>query len=153
MRIRIFSIGRVKQDFVLSGENEYLKRLKKHVRIELTELDESNSGPPDAARQKEAEQVLARLKKGEFLIVLDEAGQAMSSHNLSELIEKRQLSGSPDIAFAIGGAYGWHHTIRDRADLVLSLSKMTFTYQMTRLILVEQIYRALSILRGEPYHK
>jgi 23S rRNA (pseudouridine1915-N3)-methyltransferase len=155
MSIRIVSLGRVKESFVLEGEGEYLKRLKKYCKVELLELDapKSSALSEDELKDREASLFLSKMKRDEFLIVLDERGKQLASPELSKLMQERFLGGQPDICFAIGGAYGWHDSVRTRANFLWSLSKLTFTYQMTRLILTEQIYRAFTIIKGEPYHK
>lgn len=156
MQIRIFSIGKVKADFVKSGETEYLKRLGNSVwKFERIELDaETVSGNQTAtAQKKEADRLLAKIRGGELLVVLDERGRQMPSEKFASWLQSRADSGVKSIAFAIGGAYGWHPDVYQRADLKLSLSELTFPYQLTRLILIEQLYRAHTINQGTPYHK
>lgn len=156
MQIRIFSIGKVKADFVKTGEAEYLKRVSKSGwKLERVELDaETVSGNQILqAQKKEADRLLARVPAGETLVVLDERGRQMPSEQFAEWLQTRADSGVKSLAFAIGGAYGWHPDVYQRADLKLSLSELTFPYQLTRLILIEQLYRAHTINQGTPYHK
>lgn len=156
MQIRIFSIGKIKADFVKLGEAEYLKRLNASGwRVERIELDaETVSGNQVVmAQKKECDRLLGRLREQEFLVVLDENGKQMTSEKLAHWLQSHVNSGVSNIALAIGGAYGWHPDIYQRANFRLSLSELTFPYQLTRLILIEQLYRAYSILQGSPYHK
>lgn len=154
MRVRVFSIGRVKQDFVLKGEQEYLKRLRPYATVELLELPSAPSSlSEESAKKEEAELFLTKIKKDEFLIVLDERGKDYTSPGLAELLERESTMGRSSFVFAIGGAHGWHESVRQRANIVLSLSRLTFPYQMVRLILTEQIYRAMTLIKGIPYHK
>ena len=156
MQIRIFSIGKVKADYVKLGEAEYLKRFTgSGWKIERVELDaETASANQVAVAQKnEADRMLAKLRSEDFLVVLDERGQQMGSESLAQWMQTRLDAGTKSLVFAIGGAYGWHPDIYQRADFKLSLSALTFPYQLTRLILVEQLYRAYTINQGTPYHK
>ena len=155
MQIKIYSIGRVKQKFVLSGEAEYLKRLTGHTKVELLELDSdrySRLSEPEL-KAKEAELLFSRLKPDEYLVVLDERGDSVSSEKFSKLISSQMNRGVSSLSFAIGGACGWDESVRKRASKVLSFSQMTFPHQLIRLVLIEQIYRAFTIIRGLPYHK
>lgn len=155
MRIRILSLGKVKQPFVLQGEAEYLKRLKPWVPVEIIELPNERfaSLPEEQMKLREAELVLARREPNSFFVALDEHGKQFSSPALAEWFQQRMNQGTSSITLAIGGAYGWHESILKAAQLTLSLSELTFPYQLTRLILVEQIYRVQTLLRGMPYHK
>ena len=154
VKIRIYSIGRVRQDFVRSGEDEFLTRLKSWAKIELIEIAASAAeAQSEAAKEEEAARVLAKVSAGEFLFVLDELGKALSSKELAVEFSKLMNRGQSDISFAIGGFHGWSETIMKRANFKLSLSRFTFTYQMSRLILVEQLYRVSTIIKGVPYHK
>ena len=155
MKIRILSPSKVRQSFILEGEQEYLKRLKREADIERVEIEVSvpSSLPEPDAMKREAEALLGRIRDDEMLIVLDERGRQMSSPELAALLDERMRGGQSKFCFVIGGAYGLDESVRKRASVVLSLSKLTFPYQLTRLILIEQLYRALSIIRGQPYHK
>ena len=156
MQIRIFSIGKVKADYVKLGEAEYLKRFTgggwKIERIEL-DAETASANQVAVAQKKEADRMLAKLRPDDFLVVLDERGQQMGSESLAQWLQTRLDAGTKSLVFAIGGAYGWHPDIYQRADFKLSLSSLTFPYQLTRLILVEQLYRAYTINQGTPYHK
>jgi 23S rRNA (pseudouridine1915-N3)-methyltransferase len=153
MRIKIISVGKVKQPFVLEGESEYLPRMKGFAQITIREVATSTELPEAQMKQAEAKAVLALVEPGDYFVVLDERGKSLTSHQLAQDFQNRMNQGVSSFCFAIGGAYGWDESIKEKASAVLSLSSMTFPYQLTRLILVEQLYRAMTILKGIPYHK
>ena len=159
MNIQILAIGKVKEKYISDGLQEYLKRMRPYASIEVREVPDDKA--PEGLSAMEAEQVKARegerilrlLKPGQVVIALDSRGRMVSSEQLAEEISGWGLAGKSDLAFIIGGSLGLHSEVINRADLVLSFGKMTFPHQMMRLILLEQIYRAFKINRGEPYHK
>ena len=155
MKVTILSVGKVRQSFVKEGEAEYLKRLKGAFPIELVELgcEVPESMGAEAVREREATEVLKKLEVFDFVVVLDERGEMLSSHDFCRFLEKRMNSSKRSIAFVIGGAFGFSEKVRQRADSVLSLSTLTFPHQVTRLLLVEQIYRAHTMMKGISYHK
>lgn len=155
MRISVISVGKIKQKFVKEGEREYLERLQSEHKIELIELgvDHPASLPEVEIKSKEAKQLLASVKDNQVVITLDENGETMTSQEFAAFLGAKMNQGQPNIAFIIGGAYGLDPSVKKRAEKSISLSRMTFTYQMSRLILVEQLYRASMILKGSPYHK
>ncbi len=139
-RIRILAVGKVRKGWVIEGIATYLKRLPGLQVVELR----------DAGKAKEAEAVLAALQPGEQLVVMAEEGQTFDSPAFAERLDG---SGSERLVFVIGGAEGIDPALKARASLKLSLSPMTFPHELARLLLVEQLYRALSIQQGGPYHK
>jgi 23S rRNA (pseudouridine1915-N3)-methyltransferase len=154
--IKILSVGKVRMPFIKEGEAEYQKRLAASpYRLERIEIDAVQAMGKNfaAAQLAEADKTLARLHPGDFLVVLDERGKQMSSQNLALWLGNHAQQGTKTIVFAIGGAWGWHSSIYERANLRWSLSELTYPYQLTRLILIEQLYRAHSILQGTPYHR
>jgi 23S rRNA (pseudouridine1915-N3)-methyltransferase len=156
MKIRIISVGKVRQSFVKDGEAEYLKRIKGsglHVTLEELGLDGSQSLKPEEVQEREGQELLKRLKPGELLVVLDERGRSLSSKQFANVVEGWMRSGTKTVVFVIGGAYGFSENVRQSADYVLSLSAMTLPHQLTRLVLVEQIYRAQTLVQGVGYHK
>ena len=153
MRIKIISVGKIKQSFVQEGENEYLVRMKGFAQLSLVEVPTSTELPEAQMKQAECAAVLGKIETADFFVVLDEAGKQHTSKQFAALLQNQMNQGTSSFCFAIGGAYGWDEKVRKEADLVLSLSALTFPYQMTRLILVEQLYRAMTILKGIPYHK
>ena len=146
MKIKICAIGRLKEKFLVDGVSEYLKRIKPFAKIEVAEIPECKTVKDEGAK------LLAQILRDSFVIVLDVAGESLSSENFAEKIAALSLHGVSSITFIIGGAFGLSEEVRRAADFRLSISPMTFTHQMARLILVEQIYRAFKIIRGEPYH-
>jgi 23S rRNA (pseudouridine1915-N3)-methyltransferase len=159
MQIRVVAVGRIKEKFLQEGIAEYGKRLRPYVKLQVVELAEEKrpvSATPaieSAAMEKDGGRILAALPEGSFVIALDVKGQGWSSEELAASFGERELSGQNQIAFVIGGDLGLSPAVLARSNLVLSLSKMTFTHPMARLLLLEQVYRAFRILRGEPYHK
>lgn len=147
MKITIVAIGKLKEKFLVEGVAEYLKRLRLFSRIEIREIPECRTV------EEEGKKILAQIPKDSFVFVLDVAGGAITSENFAEKISNLNLRGISNITFVIGGAFGLSEEVKKISDFRLSLSEMTFTHQMARLILLEQIYRAFKINRGEPYHK
>ncbi len=146
MKIKICAIGRLKEKFLVDGVGEYLKRLKPFAKVEVAEIPECRT------LEEEGAKLLAQVLRESFVIVLDVAGETLSSEKFAEKISALNLQGVSEITFIIGGAFGLSEEVRRAADFRLSFSPMTFTHQFARLILVEQIYRAFKIIRGEPYH-
>ena len=146
MKITLLVIGKLKEKFLVEGVEEYLKRIKNFAKVEVREIAECRTV------DEEGKKLLAQVPRDSFLIVLDVLGDALTSEQLAEKISALTLRGISDLTFLIGGAFGLSDEVRKAAGLRLSLSKMTFTHQMARLIIVEQIYRAFKINRGEPYH-
>ena len=146
MKITLVAVGKLKEKFLTDGVAEYLKRLRPFVKFEVREVAEQKSVA------EEGKKLLAQVPKENFLCVLDVAGEFLTSEDFAKKIADLNLRGVSDITFLIGGAFGLSEEVKQAADLRLSFSPMTFTHQMARLILVEQIYRAFKINRGEPYH-
>jgi 23S rRNA (pseudouridine1915-N3)-methyltransferase len=159
MQIRVVTVGKIKEKFLLDGIAEYEKRLRPYAKVQIVEVSEQKrpgSVSPaieSAAKEKEGGRILATIPEGAYVIVLDVKGQSRSSEDLAALFRELELSGPNYLVFIIGGDLGLSRTVLDRSDLRLSLSLMTFTHPMARLFLLEQVYRAFRILRGEPYHK
>ena len=159
MKIEFWVIGKTDFDYLKEGIALYEKRLKHYVPFEImTIADVKNTPFPkgqssiDALKTKEGEMILNKLQKDDFLILMDEKGQQKSSVEFSNFLEKKQLDGTKKIVFQIGGAFGFSDEVYERAQMKMSLSKMTFSHQMVRLFFVEQLYRAFTIIKGEKYH-
>ena len=158
MKIRIVAVGKLKEKYLREGVAEHEKRLAPFASVELRETREEYmaENPSEAQRQqtlaKEGERLLRLVPERSFLIVLDVKGKLLSSEALAKELASRALQGQSDLTFLIGGAFGLSPAVRERADLRISFSPMTFTHQMVRLLLYEQIYRAFKINRGEKYH-
>lgn len=158
MHIEIITVGKIKEKYLTQGIEEYLKRLKPFCQLNIIELPEEkmplnpSSAEKEIALVKEGERILRRINPSSRLFVLDVAGKLISSEDLADKFKHLALSGKSNITFIIGGAFGLSPQLRAAAHERISLSKMTFTHQMVRLIIIEQIYRAFKINRGEPYH-
>ena len=158
MKITIVCAGKLKEKYLTAGISEFLKRLKPMAQVEILEVhEEKMPDNPSAAEkeqvlQKEGEKLLKLVPSGSYLFVLDVYGEELSSEELAERIDKLGVSGRSSLTFLIGGAFGLSREVRGAADMKLSFSRMTFTHTMVRLLLVEQIYRAFKINRGEKYH-
>ena len=158
MKITIVCAGKIKEKYLTAGIAEFMKRLKPFAQVEIREIhEEKMPDNPSAAEKeqvliKEGEKLLKLVPEGSYLFVLDVFGKEKSSEELAASIDKLGLSGRSNITFLIGGAFGLSPAVRKAADELLSFSRMTFTHQMVRLLLVEQIYRAFKINRGEKYH-
>jgi 23S rRNA (pseudouridine1915-N3)-methyltransferase len=156
MKIKIVSVGKVRQSFIREGESEYLKRIRGSglsVAVEELGMESPSSLGPHEVQEREAQEILKRIKDFDLIVALDEKGTSPSSSAFASLIEKWMQNGTKSAVFLIGGAYGFSEKIRHRADYVLSLSPMTFPHQLTRLVLVEQLYRAQTLIQGTGYHK
>ncbi|MDO9325323.1 MAG: 23S rRNA (pseudouridine(1915)-N(3))-methyltransferase RlmH [Methanoregula sp.] len=159
MQIRIIAVGKIKERYLLDGIAEYEKRLRPYAKVQVVELTEEKrplSASPAielAAKEKEGERILSAIPEGSFIISLDVKGLHWSSEELAASFHKWELSGQNQLAFVIGGDIGISPAVIAQSGLRLSLSHMTFTHPMARLLLIEQVYRAFRILRGEPYHK
>ena len=158
MRFYVVCIGKLKDAYLRDGVAEFVKRMRPYGGITITELNESKIGdkPSDADRKQvvdeEGERLLKAVPKNAYTVLLDVYGKTMSSEELAKTITKLEVDGVSDMAFVIGGAFGVSEALRQSVNYKLSFSPMTFTHQMVRLLLVEQIYRASKINRNEPYH-
>ncbi len=150
MRFRFIWVGKTRDKRWLALQDEYLKRLSHFVKNEIIELKDCT--PPDTA-VKEGERILDILNQNSFVVLLDVKGRSCSSPELAEEIEKWQNRGLKEVTFVIGGAGGVSPAVAERADISLSLSFLTFTHEMARVVLVEQLYRAYTIIKGFPYQK
>lgn len=151
MRLTFLSVGKERSGLFLPGVEEYSARLQRAHKVQLVELPESRHSGAQA-KEDEGERLLAKLSPRDVLVALDERGKHLSSVDFAKWLGKQQDS-SRDVAFVIGGDEGLSDAVRAKAGLVLSLSAMTLPHRLARLVLLEQVYRAFSILRGEPYHK
>ncbi|MDR3349422.1 MAG: 23S rRNA (pseudouridine(1915)-N(3))-methyltransferase RlmH [Acidaminococcales bacterium] len=158
MKINIIAIGGLKETYLRAAAAEYVKRLRPYCSLSVAECPKEKApakpSAADRARalEQEGERLLAQVKGGDFAIALDVGGGKMSSAEFSGLLAQNALSGGGRVAFLLGGAYGLSDKVRQAADVLLSLSDFTFTHQMARLLLLEQIYRAFKIMNKEKYH-
>ncbi len=155
MEIELLTVGKTTIRFVIDGIEEYTRRLKHYIPYSIRTIpDIKNTSKMDQAKQKEEEgkKILEAVSNSDYVVLLDERGKQYSSVEFSAFIEKQMVAGRRKVIFVVGGPYGFSKTVYDRADSLLSLSKMTFNHEMVRLFFTEQIYRAMTIMRGEPYH-
>ena len=155
MKVRLLVIGTRPDDWVRDAVNLYLARLPAHLKPALVEIPlslRSSGGDPAIAKVKEGQRILHRLKPGDFVVALDERGKPWSSTDLAREVERWQ-NHEPSVALVIGGPEGLAEEVRRRANQTWSLSAMTFPHGLARVIVVEQLYRAWTILQGHPYHK
>jgi len=153
MKLTLLFCGKTREQHVLDGMQEYLKRIKHYFKIEVIESAEvKNISDPELQKEAEAERLLKHINPGGFLVLLDEKGKEFTSRQFASFIEKKSITGTKNMVFVIAGAYGAHIKLLDHVDAKVALSKMTFPHQMVRLIFAEQLYRACSIIRKEPYH-
>jgi len=153
VKLHFVWIGKTKDRRCAELIADYLDRIKRFAPHEVSELKEQGSGDEKRIIAAESAKLLDAIEKDDFVVVLDERGRAMSSPELAELIQKRQQAGTKRLAFVIGGFAGVSEEIRQRANLQFSLSQLTLTHELARVVLTEQIYRAFTILAGLPYHK
>ncbi|MFC7440141.1 23S rRNA (pseudouridine(1915)-N(3))-methyltransferase RlmH [Laceyella putida] len=159
MRIQIITVGKLKEKYLKQACEEYLKRLTPYAKVEVVEVNEEKGQDPvhDAEvaliKQKEGERILKALSPDAFAIALAIEGKSLSSPAFAKRLEQLGTYGQSQVAFVIGGSYGIAPEVLKRADLLLSFSAMTFPHQLIRVFLLEQIYRAFKIIRGETYHK
>ena len=140
MKLLIVAVGKLKDRRLEELVSEYLDRVRKHIPIQVKEV-------------KSPDRIIPAVPRGFEAVALDERGRQLDSAQLAGEIQKRMNRSASGVAFLIGGAEGLGETVRNKADFCLSLSRMTFPHRLTRVILAEQLYRALSIIRSEPYHK
>ena len=155
MQIKLLAIGKTDNKQLQALIDDYQKRLGFYVKFEfevIPDLKKVKNLSEDQQKQKEGELILNKLQNQDVLILLDENGKQMSSVVFSEYLQKYMNSGIKQLVFVIGGPYGFSRDVYNKAQAKLSLSKMTFSHQMIRLFVVEQLYRGFTILRNEPYH-
>ena len=155
MKVKLLVVGQTNMKFVEQGFNEFAARLKHYTDFKFIVIpNPKNSGKLDPAelKNREAESILTKLQPTDFVVLLDEKGSDYSSVEFSNFLQKRMNSGVKNLVFVVGGAFGFSEKMYERANSKLSLSKMTFSHQLIRLIFAEQLYRAFTILRNEKYH-
>lgn len=159
MRIKIITVGKIKEAFYRDAMKEYLKRLQKYATVEIVEvadektIEQANHAQIDSIKQKEAQRILQQIKENSYVIALEINAKQMASEELAEYIRELGIRGKSSIVFIIGGSLGLHDSVLERADHTLSFSKLTYPHQLMRVILLEQVYRCFRINSNEPYHK
>lgn len=150
--IKIICVGKIKEKFFKEAINEYSKRLTKYTKLEIIEVDDINSNDINQILSKERDLILKHINQKDYVITLEIEGKEFTSPDLAKQIDSI-LTINSNITFIIGGSYGLHTDIKDKSNLKLSFSKLTFPHQLFRVILLEQIYRSFKILNNESYHK
>jgi len=155
MRLTLLTVGKTDIAWVREGLEMYASRLKHYVNFEIKEIPELKkvaSLTKDQIKSREGELILKEIKTSDQLVLLDERGTEFRSLEFSDYLRQKMASTSRDIVFVIGGAYGFSEDVYSRCDSKISLSKMTYSHQLVRTIFAEQLYRAFTIMKGEPYH-
>ncbi|MGT2800281.1 23S rRNA (pseudouridine(1915)-N(3))-methyltransferase RlmH [Streptococcus marmotae] len=159
MKIKLITVGKLKENYLKAGIAEYVKRLGRFTKIELIELldektpDKASQAENDGILKKESERILAKINDREYVIALAIEGTQFASEDFSQLLADITVKGYSDMTFIIGGSLGLHERIKKRANILVSFGLFTLPHQLMRLVLVEQIYRAFMIQQGSPYHK
>lgn len=154
MKTKLIVVGKTNDKNIIQGIGDYVGRIGHYMPFDIIvipELKNTKSLSPEMQKEMEGDLILKQLQSSDFVVLLDEHGKEYRSIEFAAWIERRRQS-SQNLTFVIGGPYGFATKVYDRADSKLSLSKMTFSHQMIRLLFVEQIYRACTIIKGEPYH-
>lgn len=155
MDIVLLTVGKTTTSYIQTGIDEYCKRLKRYITFSIKSLpDIKNSRKLTESQQKEEEGkvILNELSASDHVVLLDERGEMFTSRGFSDFLQKGMLGGKKRMVFVVGGPYGFSPQVYSRANSLLSFSKMTFSHEMIRLFFTEQVYRAMTILKGEPYH-
>ena len=155
MNVTLLTVGKTDVKWVREGLDLYVSRLKHYVPfsvVEIPELKKAGALTHAQIKEKEGELILKQISPQDLLILLDEHGREFRSLEFAEYMEKQLASGARNMVFVVGGAYGFSDAVYERSQGRISLSKMTFSHQMVRTIFAEQLYRAFTILKGEPYH-
>lgn len=159
MKIKIITVGKLKEKYLVQGINEYLKRLQSYAKVEIIEVSDEKA-PENLSeaemlqvKEREGERILAKISDSEYVFVLAINGKQFSSEEFSKEIDQLAINGKSHLTFVIGGSLGLSTDVVKRSQKQMSFGKLTYPHQLMRLVLVEQIYRGFRIMRGEPYHK
>jgi len=152
MQFNIICVGKCKDKNIISMYDDYVKRLRPFAKVNLMELNHGR-GSVDEVKKQECDAILNKVGKSSFIIALDERGKSLGTAKLADLVKQKTLEGFSDFSLIIGGAEGLHEDIRQKANLVLSLSALTYPHMLVRVILAEQLYRITTYNNGHPYHR
>jgi 23S rRNA (pseudouridine1915-N3)-methyltransferase len=152
MKITLIQVGKTTEKHIIEGFAIYEKRLKHYCSFSVVNVSASKSSSPEFGKEEESNAIFAAIDNKDFVVLLDEKGEILTSRKFAEFILQKGVSGISKIVFVIGGAYGFSEKIYKRANFLLSLSAMTFPHQLIRLLFIEQLYRAFTITKGEKYH-
>ena len=154
MKIKLITVGKTEEDYLITGINKYISRLKHYISFELITIPATKTGTKsniNLIKELEGREILKNISKTEFVVLLDEKGATYTSEAFAEFIQKRMNTGI-DLAFIIGGPFGFSDEVYAQTNQKIALSQMTFSHQMVRLFFIEQLYRSCTILKGEKYH-
>ena len=154
MKIKLITIGKTDEDYLISGINKYISRLKHYVDIEILIIPDVKNGKKNNSKiikEAEGKKILKNISKSDFVVLLDEKGTTYDSVGFSQFIQKRMNTGM-DLIFVIGGPFGFSEEVYAQSNMKIALSQMTFSHQMVRLFFMEQLYRSFTIIKGEKYH-
>ena len=155
MKVKFIVIGKTDQQYLQEGIKEFHQRIIHYVPFDyqvLNDIKNNRNLTEEQQKEKEGEALLQKIQPGDELILLDVAGQEFDSVEFARFLERKMISGTRNLAFMVGGPYGFSPAVYKMATARISLSKMTFSHQLVRLVFSEQLYRALTIIKGEPYH-
>ena len=155
MKVKLIVVGKTNVNYLKDGETEYDQRIKHYVNFEqliISDIKNTKNLSTAQLKNKEGEQILSKINTSDFVVLLDEKGKQFSSKEFSNFLNKKILKSTKYLVFVVGGAFGFSDEVYKRANYKFSLSKMTFTHQMIRVFFKEQLYRALTIIKGEKYH-
>lgn len=155
MKITLLTVGKTEDAYIKEGIEKYIKRLKHYIKFEIADLPElknTKALSEEQQKSKEAELILKKLTPLDHVVLLDEKGSEFTSTQFSNYINKHMVGSASHLVFIVGGPYGFDASVHQRANDKISLSRMTFSHQMVRLFFIEQLYRAFTIIKGEPYH-
>ncbi|HEU4962465.1 MAG TPA: 23S rRNA (pseudouridine(1915)-N(3))-methyltransferase RlmH [Bacilli bacterium] len=159
MQINVLAVGKLKEKYWKGAVEEYAKRLSSYAKVNVVEVpdeptpDNASAAQEEGIKRKEAEKLLGKIGERDYVVALVIEGKSVSSEEFAGHLDKMAGQGFSTFTFVIGGSLGLHECVRERANYRLSFSKFTFPHQMVRVVLLEQVYRAMRILRREPYHK
>lgn len=155
MKITFLTVGKTEDAYLKDGFEKYVTRLKYYAKLSVIEIDElknTKALTQEQQKSKEADLILKKITPQDYVILLDEKGTQLTSEKFAAYIDKKAITSVSNLVFVVGGPYGFDNTVYARANDKLSLSAMTFSHQMVRLFFIEQLYRAFTIIKGEPYH-
>ena len=155
MKITFLTVGKTEDAYLKDGVDKYVKRLKHYTKLTIVEIDElknTKALTQEQQKTREAELILKKITPLDHVILLDEKGMELSSSQFAAYVDKKAIGSVTHLVFVVGGPYGFDTSVYLRANDKISLSAMTFSHQMVRLFFVEQLYRAFTIIKGEPYH-
>lgn len=155
MKISFLVVGKTTDEYISKGISVYENRLKHYLPFEcqiIPELKNTKKMTFEVQKEQEGILILKYIEQADFTILLDENGKEFDSVGFSKFVEKKMIEGTRNVLFVVGGPYGFSQEVYNKANIKISLSKMTFSHQMVRLFFVEQLYRAMTIIKGEPYH-